>query len=236
VNLGEPGKMPAPGSGEWREIMACGAPPANLAVIDPQVSWEQQKFLIASTLAYLPENQKQYWLNHMWIWELGTDNDPGFANRIEFHDPSGRSYVAKSFGKEQIFGKTVEKGIAGRVLEYANELLSKAYIVQAIDRDGDGVAEWYEPVLNSRNEAVVRYDPAVTTLNPDGGGFRDPGCNAALLKRYTDGDATALDEMTCTCEQNLSCAALSGYTSVPYFLREAIGAFGMGGPGMRGIY
>ncbi|MBL8917486.1 MAG: hypothetical protein JNJ54_01380, partial [Myxococcaceae bacterium] len=40
-------------------------PPDETVVIDPQVGWEQQKFLIAWTLLYLPENQQQQWLNQM---------------------------------------------------------------------------------------------------------------------------------------------------------------------------
>src|SRR5690606_23542654 len=56
--------------------------------LDPQVGWEQQKFLIAWTMWFLPENAKQKWLDQMRVWELGSDADPGFANRIEFHDPS----------------------------------------------------------------------------------------------------------------------------------------------------
>ncbi|MBW2458247.1 MAG: hypothetical protein JRI68_27330, partial [Deltaproteobacteria bacterium] len=55
--------------------------------IDPQVSWEQHKFLISSTLVYLPENQKQTWLDMMGIWSIGDDTDPGFPNRIELHAP-----------------------------------------------------------------------------------------------------------------------------------------------------
>jgi len=33
---------------------------------------EQQKFLIAMTLQYLPENAQQYWLDNMHLWELGA--------------------------------------------------------------------------------------------------------------------------------------------------------------------
>ena len=68
--------------------------------IDPQVGWEQQKFLIVNTLMYLPENGKLNWLDQLRIWELGTDSDPGFASRITFEHPSGRRYVAKAYPPE----------------------------------------------------------------------------------------------------------------------------------------
>jgi len=106
---------------------AAPAAPGDVAVIDPQVGWEQQKFAIAMTLAYLGENQKRTWIDQIGIVELGQDGDPGFANRIEFHDPSGKVYIAKTMGTETLFGKTVQKGISARVLEYANQLLVATY-------------------------------------------------------------------------------------------------------------
>ena len=114
--------------------------------IDPQVGWEQQKFLIASTMMYLPENQKQEWLNMLRLWEKEQDSDPPFANRIELHDPNGFVYIAKTFGKESIFGRTVQKGIAARVLEYANSLLEKAYVTTPVTLNG---TTWYVPVVNA---------------------------------------------------------------------------------------
>ena len=72
---------------------------------------------------YLPENQQQTWLNQMNIWEKGADTDPGFGNRIELHLPGGKIYIAKTFGKETILGKKVEKGIGARMLEWGNKLL-----------------------------------------------------------------------------------------------------------------
>src|SRR5207253_5245535 len=92
--------------------MQCDTSPANSIAIEPQVGWEQQKFLIAWTLLYLPENAQQTWLNQLGIWELGSDTDPAFANRIELHLPNGKTYIAKTFGKETILGKSVQKGIA----------------------------------------------------------------------------------------------------------------------------
>ena len=76
--------------------------------IDPQVGWEQQKFLIAWTMMYLPANQEQRWIDMLRIWEFGVDAAPEIENRIEFHYPEGKSYVAKTFGMETIFGKRVQ--------------------------------------------------------------------------------------------------------------------------------
>jgi hypothetical protein len=135
--------------------------PANLVAIDPQVGWDQQKFLIANVFMYLPENQKLKWFDMMSIWELGVNADPGFANRIEFHNPTGKVWIAKTYGKEALFGKTVQKGIAARVLEWANHLLVQAYATEeGPDLDADGKADWYTVLLDANGQPTVLNDAA----------------------------------------------------------------------------
>ncbi len=129
------------------------AGPAQVMALDPQVGWEQQKFAIAMTLAYLPANQSQTWMNQINVWELGTDGDPGFENRIELHDPSGFVYIAKTSGTETLFGKTVQKGIAARVLEWANTLLDRAYQTTPITKNG---VTWYVPLVDSTGAPIVK--------------------------------------------------------------------------------
>jgi hypothetical protein len=119
--------------------------PAEIMAVDGQVGWEQQKFLIAWTMMYLPENQKQEWLNQLRVWEKTQDTDPAFENRIEFHDPNGPVYIAKTFGTETIFGKVVQQGIAARVLEYANSLLVLAYETEPVTLNG---VTWHKPIIN----------------------------------------------------------------------------------------
>ena len=118
------------------------------AAIDPQIGWEVQKFMIAWTLAYIPANQQTNWVDMMTIYKIGQNADPEFSNRVEWQDPvSGQLYYAKTYGMECLFGSStatdklscegkvdaptgghwVQKGIAARVLEYANFLTSQAY-------------------------------------------------------------------------------------------------------------
>ncbi len=130
--------------------------PSVMRALDPQVGWEQQKFLIAWTLIYLPENQKRRWLDQLGIWAIGADTDPGFQNRIEFHMPTGEVFVARTYGTEDFcfgantFGtpacKTVQRGIAARILEYANELLNAAYVTTPVTQNG---VTWYVPTLDA---------------------------------------------------------------------------------------
>ncbi len=190
--------------------------PTYTTTLDPQVGWEQQKFLIAWTMLYLPENEKSQWVDMMRVWELGKNSDPKFKNRIEFHDPTGRIYVAKTYGKETIFGKTVQKGIAARVLEQANAYLKQAYETTAgSDLDGDGTPDWYVPVISkTTGQPAVLNDTGIQPL---------PGCNKN-------------DNSKCTCSANRACLKLKDYVSVPAYLREAVQAYKLGDPSERGVY
>src|SRR4029077_19282616 len=90
--------------------------------------WDQQKFAILHTLEYLPENAQTNWTDQIRLYDLGNDADPAFDNRIEFHSIDGTVYVAQTCGTEVTFGKTVQKCIGARVLEYANQLLAQAIV------------------------------------------------------------------------------------------------------------
>jgi hypothetical protein len=196
---------------------------ANTAIIDPQVGWEQQKFLIAWTLQYLPENAQQEWLDLMHIWEVGADTDPLFQDRIEFHAPGGKRYVAKTYGTETIFGKTVQKGIGARILEWANELSFRAYETTPFVQNG---VTWYIPVVNpATGLPLVKYDPTIDAINPDGTipPNGKPGCNPTT-------------NVECTCAANRACVALSRYVEIPFFMRQALAAYGLADPSMKGIY
>lgn len=135
----------------------------NVAVVDPLVGWEQQKFLIAWTYVYLPENQKRYWLDRLEMIETAHTNNPEWATRIEAHIPNGSNYIARRFGTETIFGKTVEKGIAARVLQYVNELVSASYQGVWHDENGPiadqanpGTSAWYIANLDSNGLPIVK--------------------------------------------------------------------------------
>lgn len=107
---------------------------AGGTVVDSQVGFEQQKFAIIFSLVFLPENARTSWIDQMRVYDVSKDGDPGFENRIEFHDPDGKVYVAQTFGTETLFGKTVQRGIGARVLEYANSLLAKAVETEPVTR------------------------------------------------------------------------------------------------------
>jgi hypothetical protein len=188
--------------------------PADTVVLDGVVGFEEQKWLVAQTLLYLPENQKRDWINLMGIWEVGADNDPEFENRIELHMPDGTIYVARTYGTEDMFGKTVQRGVGARVLEYANELLRQSYECTEVVSPGGG-ASWCEPVIVDGN-AQVLFDN-LSQITPDA-------------------DCNATDNSGCTCQQNRSCVRLEDYESIPAFIRQAMRDFRMADATMKGIY
>jgi hypothetical protein len=189
----------------------------NIARIDPLVGWEEQKFLIAWTYVYLPENQKRYWLDRLELKELGKDADPNWDSRIELHLPNGSTYVARTFGTETIFGKTVQKGISARVVEYANELMSQAFQGKWYNKFGVVVDQanppkdswWIADIDSQDDQPIVMFDPDAIPLNANGGGLPNgkPGCSSA-----------AGDNLDCTCSSNHNCTKLDKYKSVLWLL------------------
>lgn len=194
---------------------------ASIAVLDPEVNWEQWKFLIAQTLLYLPENAKQNWINQLGIWDVGADTDPGFKNRIELHLADGHVYVAQTFGTEVIRGQTVQRGIGARILEWANVLMSRAYETTPV-LSPDGVTTWYEPIFVNGN-AVVKFDNFAQVIP-------NAACSAPGVA------PTYATEIGCTCTANAACVELQKYESVPVFLRQALHDFRMADATMKGVY
>ena len=84
----------------------------------------------------LPESWKLNWVDMMRVWQIGADAQPSFpaAETIAWRDPaSGQLFIAHSYGTEVIDGKTVQRGIAARVLEWMNALTAQGYAVDTTD-------------------------------------------------------------------------------------------------------
>src|SRR6185436_10103470 len=131
------------------------------------------------------------------IWELGADTDPAFTNRIELHLPDGKVYIAKTSGTEVIMGKTVQKGIGARILEWGNTLIRQSYLCNEVNATAGG-ASWCVPNLTN-GQPTIKYDPNVKTILPSGAiQSGRPGCNAT-------------ENTSCTCSSNNACVELSKY-------------------------
>ncbi|MBL9108477.1 MAG: hypothetical protein JNM74_04375, partial [Myxococcales bacterium] len=92
---------------------------------------------------------------------FANDNGPQIpdARRVSFTDPqTGFRYDASRFGVERIQGRDVETGIASRMLQRANELVSAAYQVKEVD--GAPVLDGFgQPELTLVNGAPVVKAP-----------------------------------------------------------------------------
>lgn len=132
---------PAPGQlgcGATASGSATGTAPATSIAVDPEVGFEVQKFITLFSLAYLPDSWKRDWVDLMRIYQIGTNSNPGLDSAVGFRDPvSGEVYVARSYGKETIEGRVVDRGIGARVLEWANTLAATAYKVESTAPTGE---------------------------------------------------------------------------------------------------
>jgi hypothetical protein len=217
--------------------------PESTVPVDPQIGWEVQKFLIAWTVSYIKANEKSQWLDQLRLYRVGADSNPELNNAIEWQDPSsGVLYSAASSGKECLFGtgedceggRLVERSIAARVLEYANELTAKGY---ELDEDAypetddlpAGFNEFGRAVVRTHPDGtpIVRLDPAVRKLT--GGGF--PQSNVAC-DQNEDPDCKPL-----AVTDNHFAYELQSYKSVPDFLWQAAFVYGLlDDPRVRGEY
>lgn len=217
--------------------------PAKTAPIDPQVGWEVQKFAIAWSIIYIIANQRSDWTDMMKIWKIGSNANPELHQRLEWEDPvSGTIYVSKAFGKECLFGtgatctggQFVQKGIAARVLEWANYLTSKGYKLDTVTYPAAtgkpaGFNEFGRAmVLHHPDGApIVASDPAMKVITPTGNvGPARPDCDRNITPA-----CTAL-----TMYDNHFAMDLYNYKAVPDYLQEFLGLIYPGLPGELGLY
>ncbi|HMJ11449.1 MAG TPA: hypothetical protein VK524_08570 [Polyangiaceae bacterium] len=157
--------------------------------LEPQWGWEMQKFVVLWAYLYLPSSEVWDWADLMRLYRAGADLDPGFpaSERVEFRDPeSGVRYMARRYGNEAILGKTYDKGVAAKMLQWANQLTAKAYMLDPTTP--------YDPVTGAANVVTdpvtraptVRPDPFITPSQP-GGTVRCDDNTACVQLRYYRG-------------------------------------------------
>ena len=200
--------------------------------------------MIAWTVALIKANEKTQWTDMMRIWKLGQNAAPDIAPRIEWQDPSsGELYYARTFGKECLFGdatngcaggKMVEKGIAARVLEYANQLTAGAiswtstnFPATADHAAGFNAYGRAMVATQPSGAPIVKADPAIQNISPLGTLVATTACDQNVTP-------------TCTpvgVNQNHYAHDLQAYKSVPDYLWQAELVYGwFPAPNQRGVY
>jgi hypothetical protein len=180
----------------------------NSIGIEPNWGWEEQKFIVYWTYVYMPDSEQMDWVDSLRIFQIGSQTDPSYLplQSIEFRDPeSGFRYVAKRFGPEQIFGKTWDRGIAAKMIQWANELAEKAYETDpSIPVPPSGQLQY---VFDADNRPKVLADPFVTPTDPT----------------------------NVRCDENRYCKQLRKYRSLLDFTRQTAGRMGFPEPGLHVI-
>ncbi len=207
--------------------------PNNMAPVDPQIGWEVQKFVMAWTVALIKANEKRNWLDMLRVYRVGPNVTPEIEARIEWQDPdSGELYYAPTYGTECFFGSDeecsggtiVQKGIAARVLQYANQLTAKGYQLDT-DAYPEGVNEYGRAMVMRHPDGtpIVVPDPAVAGFSVLGALQSIDPCDLNV-----DSDCTPLTET-----QNHFAHELAGYKSVPHYLWQASVLYGLSAPPSR---
>jgi len=105
----------------------------NAKIIFPNIGYKSQLATALWTASFAQLGGDQTLVNKMRVWidgQVGAINIPD-AQKILMTDPaSGYTYVARKYGNDVIDGKTVEKGIASRMLQHANQMIGVAYQCQ----------------------------------------------------------------------------------------------------------
>lgn len=135
----------------------------------PNIGYTQQLALLTFPQLYGRINGDLTLANKMRIWLDGSvsgEVDVPEAEQIRFSDPeSGITYIARTFGTEEFYGQTIEKGIGSRMLLRANELLLRLY-AQAVDENGEPLAdEFGRPTLELVDGAPVVIGDAAARLD-----------------------------------------------------------------------
>jgi len=187
------------------------AGPATSLPLDPELGFEVQKFVLFYSYVYLPNSQRNDWLDMLRIFKVGGDVDPAFqpVEMVEWKDPqSGFRYFAKRFGDEQMMGRSYDKGIGAKMLQWANLLSSRAYEPMDPSAPFDLQSGRYIYSMDANGQPVVQADPVIP---PD-------------------------DPAHVRCDENMSCLQLRNYRGLIDFSRDTARRVGFPNPCLNGIY
>jgi hypothetical protein len=136
------------------EVRNAPSRPAGAKVLFPNVGYTQQLYAAIFSALYARENTDMTLIHKMRIWIDGVEANisdvafPGAENQIRFYDPaSGFTYIARRFGTEEIDGREVERGIASRMMQRANQLVTLSYQVERDAQENPVLDEYGRPVL-----------------------------------------------------------------------------------------
>jgi hypothetical protein len=143
-------------------------PPGSIP-IEPQVGYETQKFALFWAYVYMPSSQVMDFADMMRIYKTGADVDSAILpeQRVSFRDPeSGLVYTARRFGDEQLFNKTYDRGIAAKMIQWANTLAQRAYQLDATE-PVDPVTGEVRVLFDDNGQPLIAPDATIAPSNPE---------------------------------------------------------------------
>ncbi len=168
------------------------ARPSGALLIDPNHAFNEQIYAMVWGSIFFPSNWSQQWVHEARIAMLPSETPDWPPNEIvAFTDPvSSITYRARNYGTETVAGQVVQRAAGARMLQWANRLLTVAYIVS---RDGQG-----EAILDAQGQPTLIVDgngqPQLDVTNV--------GADKALA-RYVD-QIDTFRELTAHFEQSLT--------------------------------
>lgn len=141
--------------------------PAGSRILFPNVGYKQTLGTLVYAHIFARLNGDLTLSNKMRIWVDGLAGELKIpdAQQIRFTNPeSGYTYVGRKYGPQTIDGKTVDKGIASRMIARANALLLATY-------ETSGTDAWGAPIV---------------TLDANGQPVMKAGVSEAALKELRD--------------------------------------------------
>jgi hypothetical protein len=145
-------------------------------------------------------------------------------------------------------GKWVQKGIAARVLEYADSLTAQGYVPDPAFASTNGFNQWGRFVFKTQPDGtpIIAGDPALVTVAPNSAanGPSPLTCDLGApvdCDPNTPGSCTPADVHPAGCTpltiyDNHFAQHLANYKSVPDYLWEVIVKYGLGTPSQLAVY
>ena len=148
-----------------------GTRPQNAKLVDPGFGWNEQLYAMVWGTMFFPTSWSRTFINDARITALASETISWPAlETYTFIDPATNiTYKARTTGTEKLFGVDHEKSIGARMLEWANNLVLEAYVVET-DTGG-----FY--VFNPDGTPKLKLTNGKPTLNPD-----FPGGDVALAR------------------------------------------------------
>ena len=156
----------------WSLATGLGTRPATPKLVDPAFGFNEQLYTMVWGTMFFPTGWSRTWIDDTRITALASEQVSWPAlETYTFIDPATSiTYKARTTGTEKLFGVDHEKSAGARMLEWANNLVYEAYVVET---DAQG---FY--LLNTDGTPKLKLKDGKPQINPD-----IPGGDAAL-KRY----------------------------------------------------